>query len=71
MKSKLKELGIMIGCTYTCVSVGGAVVNIIGGTETNNVNVLVMFWFVTIACSVLSLYMFFSNFSPLLVIMIQ
>ncbi len=71
MKAKLKELGIMIGCAYTCISIGGAIVNIIVGTETNNVNVLIMFWFVTISCSVLSLYKFISNFSPLLVIIFQ
>lgn len=71
MKAKLKELGVMIGCSYTCISIGGAIANIIAGTETNNENVLIMFWLVTIACSVLSLYKFFSNFSPLLIIIIQ
>ena len=41
------------------------------GTETNNVNVVIMFAFCTIAVLVLSLHKLFDNFSPLVMIIVQ
>lgn len=71
MKKKFGHFFLELCCSYTLVSVIGAVVNIIGGTETNNVNVIMMFVFCVIACIVLNLHKLFDSFSPLLMIVVQ
>ena len=53
------------------MSVIGAIVNIIAGTETNNINVLVMFATCAIATFVLFLHKLFDSVSPLLMIIVQ
>ena len=68
---KFKEYLIELGCVYTIVSVGGALVNMLAGTETNNWNVLVMFVSCAIATFVLYMHKLFDNLSPLLMIVLQ
>ena len=53
------------------VSVSGAVVNIIGGTQTSNSNTLIMFGLCVIASFVLSLNKLFDELSPLAMILLQ
>ena len=53
------------------MSVIGAIVNIIAGTETNNINVIVMFATCAIATLVLFLHKLFDNVSPLVMIIVQ
>ncbi len=71
MIAKIKEYLIELCCAYAFVSVVGAIVNIIGGTETNNVNVLVMFASCAIATFVLFLHNLFDSVSPLVMIIVQ
>lgn len=71
MIAKTKEYLIELCCAYAFVSVVGAIVNIIGGTETNNVNVLVMFASCAIATFVLFLHNLFDSVSPLVMIIVQ
>ena len=71
MRDFIKNFLLELCCSYTIVSVGGAIVNMIAGTETNNVNVVIMFAFCTIAVLVLSLHKLFDNFSPLVMIIVQ
>lgn len=71
MKKKFGQFFMELCCSYTFVSVIGAVVNMIGGTETNNVNVIMMFVFCTIACIVLHLHKLFECFSPLVMVIVQ
>ena len=58
-------------CSYTIISVAGAVINILMGTQTNNANVIVMFTFCAIIVFVLSLHKLFERFSPLFMIVAQ
>ena len=71
MKEYLKKVLFGICISYTAVSVSGAVVNMITGTETNNFNTLVMFGTCVIASLVLSLYEFVDKVSPLFMMVIQ
>lgn len=71
MKDFLKLFLLELCCSYTIMSVVGAIVNIIAGTETNNANVLVMFSICTIVCFILSLHKLFIKLSPLAMIVIQ
>ena len=68
---KVKGFLLELCCVYTFVSVLGAIVNILAGTETNNINVLVMFATCTIATFVLFLHKLFDNFSPLFMMVAQ
>ncbi len=68
---KVKGFLLELCCAYTFVSVLGAIVNILAGTETNNINVLVMFATCTIATFVLFLHKIFDNFSPLFMMVAQ
>ena len=70
-QEKVKNFLLELCCVYTFVSVLGAIVNILAGTETNNINVLVMFATCTIATFVLFLHKLFDNFSPLFMIVAQ
>jgi len=71
MAEKIKKFLIELCCVYTLVSVSGAVVNMIAGTETNNINVLVMFTTCTIATFILFLHGLFDSVSPLVMIIVQ
>ncbi len=71
MGAKIKGFLIELCCVYTLVSVGGAIVNIICGTQTSNINVLVMFATCAIATFVLFLHRLFDNVSPLVMIIVQ
>jgi len=71
MTGKFKEYVLEVCCVFTLMSVIGAVVNIIAGTETNNINVLVMFATCAIATFVLFLHKLFDSVSPLVMIIVQ
>ena len=71
MTGKIKEYILEVCCVFTLMSVIGAIVNIIAGTETNNINVIVMFATCAIATLVLFLHKLFDNVSPLVMIIVQ
>lgn len=71
MPVKIKEYLLELCCVFTAMSVIGAIVNIIAGTETNNINVLVMFTTCAIATFVLFLHKLFDSVSPLVMIIVQ
>lgn len=71
MTAKIKEYILEVCCVFTLMSVIGAIVNIIAGTETNNINVIVMFATCAIATLVLFLHKLFDNVSPLVMIIVQ
>ena len=71
MKNYFKNLAIMIFMSYTMVSVSAAIINLIFGGETNNLNELIMFAICVIASVVLSLHGLFSGVSPLAMMVIQ
>ena len=71
MKDFIKSYLLELCCSYTIVSVAGAIINMLAGTETNNVNVILMFVFCNIAVFVLSIHKFFEKLSPLAMIIIQ
>ena len=57
--------------SYTVVSVSTAIINIIFGGQTNNMNELMMFTICIIASAVLSLHELFDSVSPLAMMAIQ
>ncbi len=71
MKDFIKSYLLELCCSYTFVSVVGAFINMLAGTQTSNLNVLMMFIFCNIAVFVLSIHKFFENLSPLAMILIQ
>jgi len=71
MREFIKSYLLELCCSYTIVSVIGAIINIIFGYQTNNVNVVMMFIFCNIAVFVLSIHKLFDAFSPLAMIIIQ
>ena len=71
MTGNIKEYILEVCCVFTLMSVIGAIVNIIAGTETNNINVIVMFATCAIATLVLFLHKLFDNVSPLVMIIVQ
>ena len=71
MKDFIKSYLLELCCSYTIVSVIGAIINMIFGYQTNNVNVVIMFIFCNIAVFVLSIHKLFDAFSPLAMIIIQ
>ena len=71
MTEKIKAYILELCCVYSIMSVIGAIVNIIAGTETNNINVLVMFATCAIATFVLFLHKLFDSVSPLVMIIVQ
>ncbi|MBP5491652.1 MAG: hypothetical protein J6Y08_02285 [Clostridiales bacterium] len=68
---RAKQYIVELCCVYTLMSVLGAIVNIIAGTQTNNANVLVMFATCAIAAFVLYLHKLFDSVSPLVMIIVQ
>ncbi len=71
MKEFIKSYLLELCCSYTIISVAGAVINMIMGNQTNNANVVMMFIFCNIAVFVLSIHKFFEKLSPLAMIIIQ
>ena len=71
MREKVITFLVELCCVYTLVSVGGAIVNMLIGGQTNNLNVLVMFMTCFIDTLVLNLHKLFDRVSPLLMIIIQ
>ena len=71
MKDYLKETLVELCCSYTIISVIGAVTNHFYGSQTSNGNVIAMFIFCAIAVFVLSLHKLLNRFSPLVMILIQ
>ena len=71
MTEKIKAYLLELCCVYSIMSVIGAIVNIIAGTETNNINVLVMFATCAIATFVLFLHKLFDSVRPLVMIIVQ
>ena len=71
MREKISSFLIELCCVYTIISVVGAIVNMICGTETNNLNVLVMFATCIIATFVLYMHKLFDTWSPLAMIVVQ
>ena len=71
MKKYFKNLALMIFMSYTVVSVSAAIINIILGGQTNNMNELMMFVICIIASVVLSLHGLFDSVSPLTMMVIQ
>ena len=71
MKKYFKNLALMIFVSYTVVSVSSAVINIILGGQTNNLNELMMLAICIIASVVLSLHGLFDSVSPLAMMVIQ
>lgn len=71
MKEYLKNLALMIFMSYTVVSVSAAIINIVFGGQTNNMNELMMFAICVMASVVLSLHGLFDRVSPLAMIVIQ
>lgn len=71
MAERVKTYLLELCCVFTFVCVVGAIVNIICGTQTNNLNVLVMFATCAIATFVLFLHRLFDNVSPLVMIIVQ
>ena len=71
MRDFIKSYLLELCCSYTIVSVAGALINMLAGTETNNANVIMMFIFCNIAVFVLSIHKFFEKLSPLSMIVIQ
>ena len=71
MKDFIKSYLLELCCSYTIVSVIGAIINMIFGYQTNNVNVVMMFIFCNIAVFVLSIHKLLDSFSPLAMIIIQ
>ena len=71
MKKYFKNLALMIFMSYTVVSVSAAIINIIFGGQTNNMNERMMFVICIIASVVLSLHGLFDSVSPLAMMVIQ
>ena len=71
MKDYIKSYLLNLCCSYTIISVIGAIINIISGYQTNNANVVMMCIFCNIAVFVLSIHKLFEAFSPLAMIIIQ
>lgn len=71
MKERIKNFAADLCFVYTIVSVSGALINHAAGTQTNNFNVILMFSTCAIATFVLHLHKFFSELSPLLMMVIQ
>ena len=53
MRDYIKEYLLELCCSYTVISVAGAIINMIVGSNTNNANVILMFVFCAIAVFVL------------------
>lgn len=68
---KASETLITICVSYTIISIAGAIINMLTGSQTNNLNVISMFVFTSIAVLVLYMHRQFENLSPLMMIVIQ
>lgn len=72
MKKALRnEILLVICVSYTLISLGATILNMLTGSETSNLNTISMLVFTSIAVLVLYTHQFFDNISPLLMIVIQ
>ena len=70
-KAIRNEILLTICVCYTIISACGAIVNMLMGGETNNLNTLSMLVFTSIAVLILYMHQLFERISPLLMIVIQ
>lgn len=71
MKNKVKEILLVICVSYTILSMIATAVNTIAGSQTSNLNSVMMLILTTISVSVLYLYYLLDRFSPLFTITLQ
>ena len=71
MKEYIKKAAFFQCVSYTLVSFTNAVINFIGGKETNNASVMAMFGICLIVSLILPLYEYFEGISPLAMIFLQ
>ncbi len=72
MKKTLRnEILLTICVSYTLISFGATIMNMLSGSETNNMNTISMLVFTSIAVLVLYTHQIFDEVSPLVVIVIQ
>ncbi|MBQ3165160.1 MAG: hypothetical protein IJC02_11625 [Lachnospiraceae bacterium] len=65
------EILLTICVSYTLISLGATIINMLVGSETNNMNTISMLVFTSIAVLVLYTHQIFDKVSPLVMIMIQ
>lgn len=70
-KAVRNEILLVICVSYTLISLGATVINMLTGTETSNLNTISMLVFTTIAVLVLYTHQLFDRISPLFMIVIQ
>lgn len=70
-KAIRNEILLTICVSYTIISACGAIVNMLMGGETSNLNTLSMLVFTSIAVIILYMHQLFERISPLLMIVIQ
>ena len=65
------EILLTICVSYTLISIGTTILNMLVGSETNNMNTISMLVFTSIAVLVLYTHQIFDKVSPLVMIVIQ
>ena len=65
------EILLTICVSYTLISIGTTILNMLAGSETNNMNTISMLVFTSIAVLVLYTQQIFDKVSPLVMIVIQ
>ena len=70
-KAIRNEILLTICVSYTIISACGAIVNMLMGAETSNLNTLSILVFTSIAVLILYMHQLFERISPLLMIVIQ
>lgn len=70
-KMSVTEILITICVSYTIISIIAAIINLMTGSQADNLNTIAMLLFTSIAVFVLSLHNMFDKVSPLLMIIIQ
>lgn len=70
-KMSVTEILTTICVSYTIISIVAALINLMTGSQADNLNTIAMLLFTSIAVFVLSLHNMFDNLSPLLMIIIQ
>lgn len=65
------EILLTICVSYTLISIGTTILNMLAGSETNNMNTISMLVFTSIAVLVLYTHQIFDKVSPLVMIVIQ
>lgn len=70
-KGAIIEILLTICVSYTIISLAGTIINMLAGFETNNLNVISMLFFTSIAVLVLNTHRLFDGYSPLFMIIVQ